>query len=226
MDYKLLLEKLLTAKGIVFLVALGFVAFFVYKNFDFVTEVTFKVDRGNVKDVKEGKKETEERRSTPVLEVENVQMPSVSTKSPSYMFVELSNSSAVDAMNVNVILYLGRSTLHSFEIISPAKYNVDKDSGLSVLSVSIDCIKAKSKSYIYLLINGQAFDKIVLNADGMSVPKEYGYSDFSKGSLFVSDAMISFFRFLFGVVVFVFTVAFVGYVLHLCSVVHKRFFKE
>ena len=50
------IERLASAKVIVILLIVGLGSFFVYKNIDFITEITFKIDQSKTKE-SEGKKE-------------------------------------------------------------------------------------------------------------------------------------------------------------------------
>jgi hypothetical protein len=47
-NFDKILNKITTTKGIMVLIIAAALAFFIYKNFDFITEITFKIDRPKV----------------------------------------------------------------------------------------------------------------------------------------------------------------------------------
>jgi hypothetical protein len=110
-----ILRRLATGKGIALVVALAILAFFLYKNFDFVTEVTFKVDRGQqnpptAKSPGEVDAKAKKHLVTPALIVlKRVDIPPGGLELPPYLLAEFRNIGDRVSANVELIIDLGPS---------------------------------------------------------------------------------------------------------------------
>ena len=113
------LERLATARGIVALLILLVLAFFVYKNFDFISEITFKLDRPKEPPPAEQERRTETRppieADSASVKIRNVQASPVDFSLPVYFYVEFTNEGST-AGRAEVMVDFGRANIESYEI--------------------------------------------------------------------------------------------------------------
>jgi len=206
-----ILEKLATTKVIITLIILCIVAFFVYRNFDFITEITFKVDRGKSRPESTQAEKTKQKKiGTASIEIRNVQLSPVDFKLPNYFYFELHNNGSLPLERINLTIDLGKANLKDYEIRSSSSYDlvsVGKDS--NIIKMVFDSLNPNESVYVYTLLTSANFRKIVVNSDDITNTLSYTIDDMAKdagNSRFFSSGMIIFFRIIFALVVIVFVI--------------------
>jgi len=206
-----ILEKLATTKVIIALIILCLVAFFVYRNFDFITEITFKVDRGKSRpEPTQVEKAKQKKIGTASIEIRNVQLSPVDFKLPNYFYFELHNNGSVPLERINLTVDLGKANLKDYEIRSSSSYNLvsgEKDS--NIIKMVFDSMNPSESVYVYTLLTSANFKKIVVNSDDITNTLSYSIDDMAKdtgNSRFFSSGMITFFKIIFALIVIVFVV--------------------
>lgn len=204
-------EKLATTKGIIALIILCLVAFFVYRNFDFITEITFKVDRGKSKqEPSQVEKAKPKKRGAASIEIRNVQLSPIDFKLPNYFYFELHNSGSIPLEHISLTVDLGKANLKDYEIRSSSGYNLvsgGKDS--NIIKLVFDLMNPDESVYVYTLLTAANFKKIVVNSDDITNTLSYTIDDLAKdagNSRFFSGGLITFFKIIFAIVVIVFVI--------------------
>jgi hypothetical protein len=192
------------------------IAFFVYKNFDFITEVTFKVDRGKGKTDIKAESDQQEKEKTkkpgyyPSLKMRNVQLPPIDFELPCYFYFEIYNSGDATADNVQVTMDLGKANLKQFEVRSASNWRVvSRESNTNMIKLAFNSIGGNESAYVYALLTMPVFKKIVITCDNVSEVRSYTIEDFMgdrPSGNFFSGALITFFRLIFGGIFLVFVV--------------------
>lgn len=210
-----LIEKLATSKRIVVLIILAMLAFFVYKNLDFITEVTFKIDRQKSdketkKDSGKGEKEKLKKTGHAEIEIKNVQLSPIDFELPNYFYFELHNSGSIAAENIQLTVDLGKANLSQYEIRSPSNHKiVSGGSNTNIIKVVFDSINSDESIYIYTLLTIPIFKKVVITSDNIPSTLSYTIEDF-KGAEnptnFFSGGLITFLRIVIGGVILVFII--------------------
>jgi hypothetical protein len=107
------LPKLANAKILALLIVLGVVAYFVYKNFDFITEIPFKVDRPNGS-AKQSLSDDDRNKFT-TAKVDTNLIP-LQFDIPSYFLVSVTNSGPATAKQMEILVDIGRAKVTSMDI--------------------------------------------------------------------------------------------------------------
>src|SRR5258708_39616204 len=114
-DISRFLQKILSARSIVVLIILGALAVFVYRNFDFITEITFKIERPK----SESKAVTAEPKGEPKKSAKIgvvVTLIPLQFDIPSYLLIGVKNTGSVAVTNLEAVLHLGRPRIEKKDI--------------------------------------------------------------------------------------------------------------
>jgi hypothetical protein len=209
-----ILEKIATAKGIVVLIIAATLAFFVYKNFDFMTEVTFKIDRPKVA-ANPKTLEGHTTKGTPSqysLSMPVVQVTPSAFRIPSYFYAEIRNAGPDSAKDVEIIADLGKAQADQVDVNPSDRCFFSSDTrGSSILRIQCTEVSAREAVYVYALTTLPTFQEIIVCARASVSPIEYSWSDSQlerRNSGFLSSTMIRFLQFMTGALILVFCVYF------------------
>lgn len=199
--YSNLIDKILTGKAIIVIIMLGTTAFFVYKNLDFITEITFKVDRPvDKKNVNKQSKTT----GIPHLELISVQVPPVQTKLQSSLSIEIQNTGSSSAENVEVLVDLSKSLASEYEIVSPNNYKIiSEPTNTNIIKFTVEKLNQHESIYLYALLSSPFYNKIVINADNINSAIVHNYKDNIKSE---SSGFVTLFKIIAGVFIVVISV--------------------
>lgn len=236
-----LIEKLANTKAIIVLLIIGVVAFFVYKNFDFITEITFKIDRGPHKAVEEPDKpskekeplpdsipdQEEKRPYSPFIAISNLYLTPTAFDIPTSLYFEVSNTGNSPTKNTNILLDLGRAQVVQFDC-KPKQYcEVDGEvKGQSLIKIRCSSIPGKETLYVNVLLSAPFFRKIVINSEDLRIPKEIEYEEMIKKGghqeqKFFSSSFMTFLKIVLGGAILVFA----GYFVIATILLLSRYFK-
>jgi len=211
--YLKLLEKVATAKGIVFVFILTMLCFFVYKNLDFITEIKFTIDKsqGITKTqnspIQNNVKKDEKQSLAMDLRFEKIELSPIDFKLPSYFLVEIKNHAPINTNEVDIQINFGDSSYERYEI-SPKDIckNLTDLNDKSILKIKCSNLIPNESVYIYAMLNHPVFNNISgVVKDRFRVGNirtiNYTYDNYkdskrSKMSFFSGD-VIGFFQFIF-----------------------------
>ena len=210
-----ILQKIATAKVIVVLIIAAALAFFIYKNFDFITEITFKIDRPKnlEKAHTPGENTTKGASSRHSLSIPVVQSTPSAFKIPSYFYAEIRNDGPDSAKEVEIIADLGKAQADQIDVKPSDKCTFTSGTkSSSILRINCTEVAAHESVYLYALTSLPTFQKIIVRAQSSVSPIEYSLSDShteKDSSIFLSSGMKGFLQFMAGAIIFVFCVYFV-----------------
>lgn len=184
------LDKIASAKILVALIIIGLVAFFVYRNFDFITEITFKIDRSKKNDfVSEEKGEASKKEKgtdtkvTPYSDVriENIQISPIDFDLPAYFFLELQNRGTKASSGDSIIIDFGRANIENCEIRPKDSCKIIAgDEGGNLLKIGTESTAPKQSIYVYALLTRPSFKKIIIESKDKTHSIFYSFDDYLK----------------------------------------------
>jgi len=170
------LERLATAKGIVVLVIVLLVVFFTYKNLDFITEVTFKVDRpsGTNEPPADPNFRAQENRKAS-FSIVGAQLTPVDFALPVSFYAELRNDGFATG-GVEVMVDFGRAAVDTFEI-RPANGYTLISGGIqqNTLKVQFPSVARDESVHLYALLTMPTFREVVANPIGEGLQSRLTY---------------------------------------------------
>lgn len=196
------LERLATGKTIIVLILLAIIAIFVYKNFDFITEITFKVDRPNKETAKKDKTNKSKSADYTDLEIDNLQITPIESKLPSYLFFEVRNTGRATANKINLYIDAGRAKINDFELKPLESIQIiagGKNS--NILKIVIDSLNVDETVYVYCQLSAPMFNTITLNSENLLSTSTLKFSDLRNRGLkeeLINRGFMEFLRFLLG----------------------------
>jgi hypothetical protein len=215
-----ILQKIATAKGTVVLIVAAFLAFFVYKNFDFMTEITFKIDRPKSTTEVQHAKESNSKKSTSKKNTTtnyflfaDVQVTPSAFNIPSYIYAEVRNAGSDLVREVEIVIDLGKAQAEQADIKPSDKCSFSQNvKGESIVRVKCSEVTANESIYFYALTSMPIFQKIIVSSSGSVSPIQYSWSNIlekKESSSLLSPGTIGFLWFLVCAVIFVFSVYFI-----------------
>lgn len=239
-DLPKIIEKLTNAKAISVLIIIGIVAFFVYKNFNFITEITFKIDKGIQKQAKHRESPSEMDNAKPSMKPEKKEEPSYSPyiyirrvsltptafDIPSSLYFEISNTWNKPTKNTIISIDLGRSQIVEIDWRPKSYCSTEGEiKGQSFIRINSSGIPAKESVYVHALISAPHFRKIIINSEDMTYPREFEYENLEKDTTpkedrFFSSSFMTFLKIILGVAIIVFGIYFT---IIFISIVNRRF---
>lgn len=185
---------------------MAIIAIFVYKNFDFITEITFKVDRPETSAKKDNANKNQHAVYTD-LEIDNLQITPIDSKLPSYLYFEVKNTGRETANKINLHIDVGRAKINDFELRPAESLHVmagGKDS--NILKILIDSMNVDETVYVYCQLSAPVFNAITLNSENLLSTSSLKFSDLKIGSSnreIISSSFMTYLRLLLGAFIFV-----------------------
>lgn len=225
-EFTKLVSKLATAKGIVALLIVVMLLIFVYRNLDFITEISFKIDRPAPASVeRQEEKETAQTsatspeskpRSSPFINIHNAYLTPMRFEVPSALYFELTNAATYSGFETTISIDVGRARASAVDWIPKSSCESSPEAAEQPI-VTILCpeIAAKETIYFQLLLSVPEVREIVIRSSGMTYPKElssedlFGEEESRDDEAFISPGMIAAFRVVFFLVALTFTIFFV-----------------
>jgi len=169
-----LLKKIATAKGITALLIIAFLAIFIWRNLDFLTEVTFTLRKPDTKTEAKATETQKKNAGVPQLVIGEVMLPPSPRKLPYFAVFEIKNSGSVPTTNVRVALDFGAAKVVAYEVIGPKTEEVSgSDSGQSIIKLDIAQLGPKESAYLYVQTSNPSFKSIALSSSDTSSVVEY-----------------------------------------------------
>ena len=163
------LHRLATAKVITILLILGVAAFFIYKNFDFITEVTFKVD--HPKATTPQTQAYDDRFKWAHINVDATLIP-LQFDIPSYFLVSVKNIGPAIAKHLEVSIDLGRARITSIDIKPKDRCTISSGNAGTAGPIRVVCqiVNVDDAVYIYSLLSEPTFRSVVVTSPNLSQP--------------------------------------------------------
>jgi hypothetical protein len=213
-----LLNKIVSAKWLVSLFVLALLTIFVWKNFDFLTEVsiTFTKDVGTKQTAeakstetsgKKGKKKTEEPQ--PGLSLGEILIPPAAKTLPAFAVFEITNPGSAPTHGVRVAIDFGGAKVSAYEVIGPNdREAVGSRPGQSVVNVDIVQLRPGESAYIYAQLTQPGFKKITLSSnDTAPAVVEYTFNNYLQRKRHESSiTFLDFLLILIGLFIFVMSI--------------------
>jgi hypothetical protein len=187
------LAKFATAKGIVLLIVVVLLVIFVIRNLDFITEVTFKIDKSKNKpteqiDTIKHQKDTLaksviiKKDSVTMLSIEKVALCPQSFRLHSYFYVEIKNTGSYPAKNVTVIIDYGKSKFDTLEFKPefPKPEIISSVHDKNIFKIKYSELLQNQSIYLYSFLDIPMFKGITLIWDNSTRIQTYDYQQFLK----------------------------------------------
>lgn len=187
-----LLKKAATAKGLLVILLSIFIGIFVWRNFNFLTEITFSIKKPTSTSASQTQKESTNSKSSsnPQLEFGKIILPPAPKELPAIMVFEIANPGTGETNNIRVSLDLGSSRALGYEILGAKIADpLQPILGTSMLTTIIEKIGPTEHAYLYVYCSQPSFSRITASSPDVHGSIEYKYSDInsSKDSENASD---------------------------------------
>lgn len=205
-----LLKKIATAKGITAVLIIVFLAIFVWRNLDFLTEVSFTMKKSDTKVESKNASSKQNNSGIPQLSLGEIILSPIPRKLPSFAVFEIKNPGSAPTTHIRVAINFGVAKVVAYEVIGPKQEDVKgSDPEQSVLNLDIAQLRPQESAYIYVQTSTPSFKKIALSSSDTTTVIEYTYRDFleSKDSS-RPPAFTSYLFFLLGSFLLVMTIYF------------------
>lgn len=170
------LHKLASAKIITLILIVGVAAYFIHKNFDFITEITFKVDRpsGSAKQ----SSENDDRFQWADISVNTTLIP-LQFDIPSYFLVSVTNSGPANANKLEVLVDVGRAKVTDIDIKPKDRCSISSGKTVANDPIRVLCqrVNVGESIYIYSLLSEATFRSVLVNSPNLSKPIAVEKSD-------------------------------------------------
>lgn len=174
-----LLKKVASAKGITAVLIIVFLGIFVWRNLDFLTEVSFTLKKADSKTEAKSKGSEKAGSGVPQLAIGEVLLSPSPRKLPSFAVFEIKNPGSAPTTNVRVVLDLGAAKVDAYEVIGPKSDEVSGSAaGQSVINLDIVQLRPQESAYIYIQTNNPSFRKIALSSNNTPSVVEYSYKNY------------------------------------------------
>lgn len=174
-----LLKKIATAKGIVAVLVIVFLGIFVWRNLDFLTEISFTMKNSDAKQEAKSAGSKQANSGVPQLALGEITLPPSPRKLPSFAVFEIKNPGSAPTTHVRVAIDFGVAKVVAYEVIGPKQGDVSgSDPDQSVLNVDIATLHPAESAYVYVQTTNPSFKKIALSSSDTTGVTEYTYHDF------------------------------------------------
>lgn len=159
-----IIAKLATAKGVVLLIIVCAIAFFVVKNFSFLSKVTFELSPEKI-----AKGEIKKPSHTAVpqdIQLRRVHVPPVLLELPPYFLAEFVNNSNFPAEKVEFLIDLGASKAEKTTLRPKDKCSLGSQEDLSQIRVICSALNSKESVFVQAALSVPIYRKIVISLNG------------------------------------------------------------
>jgi len=214
-EIKKLLKQVASAK-IVTLIIIGiFIGIAIWKNSDFISEVSFTI-KNDVNSTSITKKVSGEKNKIHLhsnLIINKILLPPNPNKLPSIIVIEIKNIGKASAMDVKINIDLGIAKVINYELLGfEAKNLTNKTLNTSILNIVIKEIRPKENGYIYLHTNIPIFKHISISSKDTDQTVNLTLNEYLRENITTKKyngiTMIGFLEFLLGVFILVMSVYF------------------
>ena len=184
-EFDSILKKAATAKGLLVIILSLLIGIFIWRNFNFLTEVTFSIKNPAASTSSQQPKESTNTRvdKLPQLSIGKVILPPAPKSLPAIMVFEISNPGTGTTNNIHISLDLGSAIVTAFEIIGANSIdNQQALLGTSILSTSIDKIGPSEHVFLYVQCSQPIFDKITISSPDVFSPVELLFNTYIKNN--------------------------------------------
>ena len=170
------LHKLASAKIITLVLIVGVAAYFIHKNLDFITEITFKVDRpsGSAKQTSEN----DDRFQWTNVSVDATLIP-LQFDIPSYFLISVTNSGPANANKLEVLVDIGRAKVTAMDIKPKDRCSLSSGTTVANDPIRVLCqrVNVGESIYIYSLLSEATFRSVLVTSPNLSRPITVEKSD-------------------------------------------------
>jgi hypothetical protein len=167
-DIKKLLSHIANAKIITLIIVGIFIGIIIWKNSDFISEVSLTIKNGkNTEVTKKLSKENQENKShlKSKLIVSKILLPPSPERLPSIIVIEINNIGKASALDVKINIDLGIAKVIGYEVIGFSSENIPSNlSKTSIINISLKEIRPNENGYIYLHTNTPIFKNISISS--------------------------------------------------------------
>ncbi len=178
-----LIKKITSAKGVTVLLVLFFLGVFIWKNLDFLTEVSFTFKRDNASG-EQVSSDKEKSSGTAQLDFGQTIVPPSPEKLPSIVVFEIRNPGSALTENVRVSIDLGVAKSIDYEVIGPKANEVSASAaGKPILNIDIEQLRPRESAFIYIHSTVPTFKRVAISSSNTIGAKELTLGEFmSEGS--------------------------------------------
>ncbi|TYB32723.1 MAG: hypothetical protein FXF49_10025 [Flexistipes sinusarabici] len=171
-EIKALLKKISTAKGITVLLIVFFLSVFIWKNLNFLTQVSFTFKNESAQS--SSKQETKNKnKGVAQMDFGNIFIPPSPKKLPAIVVFEIKNDGSAIAKNARINIDLGASKVIGYEVIGPKQNDVSgSEIGSSMLNIDLKLIRPHESAYIYIQVSTPTFKKVAISSDSTAGVKD------------------------------------------------------
>ena len=180
-EFDSILKKMATAKGLLILLLVALFGIFVWKNFNFLTEVTFSIKNpGATNPSQVANASAVSKHSTfPQLAIGKVILPPAPKELPTIIVFEIDNPGTGVTNNIRISLDLGSAKAIGYEVLGANKLESQQNSlGTSIIGTVIDKIGPGEHAYFYVHCSQPTFTKISLSSPDVFGSVEYDYKKY------------------------------------------------
>lgn len=173
-----IIAKLATGRGVVLLIIVGAIAFFVVKNFSFLSKVTFELTPEKI-----AKGEMKKPIHTAVpqdIQLRRVHVPPVVLELPPYFLAEFVNNSNFPAKNVEFLIDLGASTAEKTTLRPKDKCSLGSQEDLSQIRVICSGLNSKESVFVQAALSLPIYRKITISQNGVIAGEIWASGDIDK----------------------------------------------
>ncbi|MCB4758077.1 MAG: hypothetical protein LGB02_01695 [Sulfurovum sp.] len=167
-DIKKLLGQVANAKIITLIIVIIFIGIIIWKNSDFISEVSFTIKNDTntsiTKKLSKAQKEDKSHLHSNLV-INNILLPPSPEKLPSILVIEIKNIGKASALDIKINIDLGIAQIKGYEIIGFDTSDItNKISKTSVLNILLKEIRPNESGYIYLHTNAPIFKNISISS--------------------------------------------------------------
>lgn len=175
-----IITKLATGRGVVLLIIVGAIAFFVVKNFSFLSKVTFEL---TPEKIAKGEMKKTIHTAAPVdIQLRRVHVPPVMLELPPYFLAEFVNKSNFPAENVEFLIDLGASRVEKTTLRPKDKCSLGSHEDLSQIRVICSVLNSKESVFVQAVLSVPTYRKIIISQNGEIAGEVWASGDLDKPS--------------------------------------------
>ena len=220
-DIKKLLGQVANAKIITLIIIGIFIGILIWKNSDFISEVSFTIKNGT--DASKTKKLSKEENKSHLqsnLVINKILLPPSPEKLPSIIVIEIKNIGNTSALNIKINIDLGIAQVIGYEIIGFNTKDITNNvSNTSILNISLEEIRPNENGYIYLHTNIPIFKNISISSKDTDKTNSLTLNEYIQNNSIIKNGngitMSGFLEFLLGLFILImsgyFTMVLINY---------------